>query len=103
LIGAGLVQLPAAAAVAAVAAAAVGLVPRWSAPVGWTVLGLCGFVGVFGPALNLSQWVLDISPFTHAPKLPGGAFSATPVLWLSVAALALAAAGLAGLRQRDIG
>jgi ABC-2 type transport system permease protein len=103
LIGAGLVQLPAAAAVAAVAAAAVGLVPRWSAPVGWTVLGLCGFVGVFGPALNLSQWVLDISPFTHAPKLPGGVFSATPVLWLSVGALALAAAGLAGLRQRDIG
>jgi ABC-2 type transport system permease protein len=103
LIGAALVQLPAAAAVAAVAAAAVGLVPRWSAPVGWTVLGACGFVGVFGPALNLSHWVLDISPFTHAPKLPGGVFSATPVLWLSAAALAMAAAGLAGLRQRDIG
>lgn len=103
LIGAGLVQLPAAAAVAAVAAAAVGLVPRWSAAVGWTVLGICGLVGVFGPALNLSHWVLDISPFTHAPKLPGGVVSATPVLWLSAAALALAAAGLAGLRQRDIG
>lgn len=103
LIGAGLGQLPAAAAVAGVAAAAVGLLPHLSAPVGWTVLGVCGFVGLFGPALNLSQWVLDISPFTHAPKLPGGVFSATPVLWLSVAALALAAAGLAGLRRRDIG
>jgi ABC-2 type transport system permease protein len=103
LIGAGLVQLPAAAAVAAVAAAAVGLVPRWSAAVGWTVLGICGFVGVFGPALNLSHWVLDISPFTHAPKLPGGTVSAAPVLWLSAAAVALAAAGLAGLRRRDIG
>jgi ABC-2 type transport system permease protein len=103
LIGAGLVQLPAAAAVAAVAAAAVGIVPQWSAPVGWTVLGACGFVGIFGPALNLSQWILDLSPFTHAPKLPGGVFSVTPVLWLSVAALVLAAAGLTGLRQRDIG
>jgi ABC-2 type transport system permease protein len=103
LIGAGLVQLPAAAAVAAVAAAAIGLAPRWSAAVGWTVLGICGFVGVFGPALNLSHWVLDISPFTHAPKLPGGIVSAAPVLWLSAAAVALAAAGLAGLRRRDIG
>jgi ABC-2 type transport system permease protein len=103
LVGAALGQLPAAAAVAAVGAAAFGLRPQWSAPIGWTALGLCGFIGVFGPALNLSQGVLDISPFTHAPKLPGGVVSASPLFWLSAAALALAAAGLAGLRRRDIG
>jgi ABC-2 type transport system permease protein len=103
LIGAGLVQLPAAAAVAGVGAVAVGLLPRWSGPIGWTVLAVCGFIGLFGPALNLSRSVLDISPFTHVPKLPGGVFSATPVIWLSAAALALAAVGLAGLRRRDIG
>jgi ABC-2 type transport system permease protein len=67
LIGAALAELPAAAAVAGVGAAAVGLLPRWSGPIGWTALALCGFVGVFGPALNLSQAVLDISPFTHTP------------------------------------
>jgi ABC-2 type transport system permease protein len=103
LIGAGLAQLPAALAVAAVAAAFVGVLPKQSAAAGWTVLAICGFIGVFGPAVNLSQAVLDISPFAHVPKLPGGAFSIVPLLWLSAAAAALAAVGLAGLRLRDVG
>jgi ABC-2 type transport system permease protein len=103
LIGAGLAQLPAALALASVAAATVGVLPKQSAAVGWTVLAICGFIGVFGPAVNLSQAVLDISPFAHVPKLPGGAFSIAPLLWLSAAAAALAAVGLAGLRHRDVG
>ncbi len=103
LVGAGLAQLPAALAVAAVAAAFVGLLPGVSGPAGWAVLAFCGFIGVFGPAVNLSQAVLDISPFTHVPKLPGGAFSIVPLVWLSVAAVALAVIGLGGLRRRDIG
>jgi ABC-2 type transport system permease protein len=45
--------------------------------------------------VQLNQWLLDVWPFTHVPKLPGGAVSATPLVWL-------AAAGLAGLRRRDI-
>jgi ABC-2 type transport system permease protein len=103
LLGASLVQVPAALLVAGVAAALVGWLPRWSGPAAWSALGLCGFIGIIGPAFNLSPHVLDISPFTHVPKLPGGVLSATPLIWLSAATLALAAAGLAGLRQRDIG
>ena len=39
------------------------------------------------------------------PKLPGAAvtMAAAPLLWLSLAVVALVAAGLAGLRRRDIG
>jgi ABC-2 type transport system permease protein len=37
------------------------------------------------------------------PRLPGSAVSATPLIWLSAVALVLAAAGLAGLRHRDLG
>jgi len=103
LIGAAMAQWPAALCVAAVGAAVVGLAPRWSAPAGWVALGICGLIGVFGPALNLSQTVLDVSPFTHVSKLPGGAFSVEPLLWLTVVTLGLAAGGLAGLRGRDIG
>jgi len=47
--------------------------------------------------------VLDVSPFTHVPKLPGGAVSAAPLALLCLIAGALAGAGLAGLRRRDIG
>ncbi len=103
LIEAGLVEIPAVLVVAAIAMAGVGLIPRGSGAVGWTALGVCGFIGVFGPALSLSQPVLDISPFTHAPKLPGGVLTATPLIWLSVIAVGLAAVGLIGLRRRDIG
>jgi ABC-2 type transport system permease protein len=71
--------------------------------VAWTAVGLAAALNIFGQALQLSHWVLDISPFTHVPKLPGGTVTATPFLWLGVIAVALGAAGLAALRRRDIG
>jgi ABC-2 type transport system permease protein len=101
--GAAMAQLPAVLAVAAVAVALFGLAPRASAAGSWTVLGLVVLVNLFGQTLQVSHWVLDISPFTHAPKLPGGTVSAAPLLWLCLGALALTAAGLAGLHRRDIG
>jgi ABC-2 type transport system permease protein len=103
LMGAGLVQLPAALCLAGFACLVVGLLPRWSVGLGWAGVAICGLIGLFGPAVQLSQQVLDIFPFTHVPKLPGGPVSAAPVVWLCVVALALAAAGVAGLRRRDIG
>ena len=69
----------------------------------WTALAVCGLIGVLGPALNLSRAALDISPFTHVPRLPGGVFSVVPLLWLTAFALAAGAVALAGLRRRDIG
>jgi ABC-2 type transport system permease protein len=63
---------------------------------------VAGLLVLFGPALSLSQWVLDISPFMHLPKLPGEPVSAPPLAWLCVAALVMAPVGLAGLRRRDI-
>jgi ABC-2 type transport system permease protein len=102
LLGAGLVQLPAALVVAGVAVALFGLLPGWSVTGGWLALGLAALIVLFGQALQLGQWLVDISPFSHVPKLPGGVVSAAPLCWLSVAALALAGVGLAGLRRRDL-
>jgi ABC-2 type transport system permease protein len=59
-------------------------------------------LNLLGAGLQLSHCVLDVSPFTHVPRLPGGSVSATPFLWLSGIALLLFAAGLAALRRRDI-
>jgi ABC-2 type transport system permease protein len=103
LLGAALSQLPAALAVAAVSVVAFGLVPLWSVACGWLAVAVAGLIELFGPLFSLPQWVLDISPFTHLPKLPGAPASAPPLVWLSAAALALAVAGLAGFRRRDIG
>jgi ABC-2 type transport system permease protein len=101
--GAALAQLPPVLVLAGAAIAVFGLWPRACAPAAWTALGLVVVISLFGQALQLSRWVLDVSPFTHAPRLPGGPVQAAPLLWLCAAALALSAAGLAGLRRRDIG
>ena len=107
LLGAAMVQLPASLAVAGAAVLLFGLAPRASVAGAWTVVGVMVLIALFGQVLRLSQWVLDVSPFTHVPKLPGASLTmhttGAPLLWLSLAVLALAAAGLAGLRRRDIG
>jgi ABC-2 type transport system permease protein len=101
--GAALAELPPVLVLAGVAIAAFGLWPRACVPAAWTALGLVVVIDLFGQVLQLSHWVLDVSPFTHAPRLPGGVVRAAPLLWLCGIALALAVAGLAGLRRRDIG
>ena len=60
-------------------------------------------LGQLGPIFELPQWAMDLSPFTHMPKLPGGELTATPLVWLTLVAAALIAAGLTGFRRRDIG
>ena len=103
MIGAAMAQLPASLVIAGVAVALVGLLPGGCVAGAWTVLGVVVFIDLFGEALQLSHWLLDISPFTHAPRLPGGTVSAAPLLWLCLAAVAFSAVGLAALRRRDIG
>ena len=101
--GAALAQLPSALVLAAIAVLVFGLLPRASVPAAWTALGLVVLINLFGQVLQLSHWVMDISPFTHAPRLPGGTVSAAPLVWLCGLALAMSVAGLAALRHRDIG
>ena len=103
MIGAAMGQLPSALVLAAVAIALFGLLPRACVAGAWTALGLVVVINLFGQVLQLSHWILDISPFTHAPRLPGGTVTAAPLLWLCALALAACVAGLAGLRRRDIG
>jgi polyether ionophore transport system permease protein len=101
VLGAALVQLPAVWVLAAVAVALVGLAPRLSG-VAWGALAACVLVALVGAALQLDQWVMDLSPFSHVPRLPGAGASAAPLVALAAVAVALGAAGLAGLRRRGI-
>ena len=103
LIGAALARLPAAAVLAAVAVLLFGLLPWASAALAWTAVALVGVIAVFGPPLQWPGWLMDFSPFTHVPRLPGAAVTAGPLLWLGGIALAAGAAGLIGLRRRDLG
>jgi len=99
-VGAALVQLPAVWVLAAFAVALYGLLPR-AVPLTWGLLGGCLLLSLLGPLLRLNQSTMDLSPFTHVPRLPGAALTPTPLVWLAAAAAALALVGLAGLRRRD--
>lgn len=97
-----LVQLPAVWLLVALTVAAFGLLPRLAATVGWVALSICLFLGQVGAMLRLNQFLLDISPFTHIPRVPGASVAVTPLLTLTVLATILISVGLSGFRQRDI-
>lgn len=46
---------------------------------------------------------MNLSPFSHLPKLPGGEATAAPFLWLLALTAVFVTAGLTALRRRDIG
>lgn len=101
-IGGSLVQLPAIWVLVGLTVAVFGLLPRLSPAIGWAGLAVCLLLGQVGALLQLDQKILDISPFTHIPVVPGGDFKALPLLVLTAIAAVLMAIGFAGLRRRDI-
>ncbi|NEB76537.1 ABC transporter permease, partial [Streptomyces sp. SID14478] len=102
ILGACLVQLPALWTLGAVAVLLYGLAPRAAVAGGWGVAGLALLLGWIGPALKLPQAVMDLSPFGHLPKLPGGEMAWGPMGVLVLMTAVFVAAGLVGLRRRDM-
>ncbi|MFE0184835.1 ABC transporter permease [Streptomyces olivaceus] len=101
ILAACLVQLPAVWVIGGAAVLLHGVLPR-GAVAAWGVAGAVLLLGWIGPALDVPQSVLDVSPFGHLPKLPGGEMSWPPVLVLVLIAAVLVAVGLTALRRRDL-
>jgi ABC-2 type transport system permease protein len=102
VLGGALAQLPAAWVVTGVVVASFGLAPRFVAA-GWVALVAFVLLGELGPLFGFNQWVMDLSPFTHVPKIPGTAWTASPLVALAAVAASLIIAGLIGFRRRDVG
>jgi ABC-2 type transport system permease protein len=102
MLAAAAVQLPAIWLVTALVVILFGFAPRLVTG-GWFLYGAFLLVGQFGAVFNLPQWLIDVSPYGHTPRLPGADFSAGPVIWLTAIAAALTLAGFATFRRRDIG
>lgn len=96
-----LVQVPAAWVITSLVVLAFGLAPRFVV-LGWAALLALLLLGEFGPLFQLDRWVMDLSPFAHTPKLPGGELTAAPLLALVAVAALLVGIGLAGFRRRDV-
>lgn len=103
LVGAALVQLPAIGVLAAAVVVVIMVLPRGAVGVSWVLVVASIFVGpMFGPALGLPGWLLDVSPFTHVPNAPAVALTAGPVLGLGLVCALLAVAGVVLLRHRNL-
>ncbi|MFI8947531.1 ABC transporter permease [Streptomyces sp. NPDC053750] len=102
ILGACLVQVPAVWVIGGAAVLLHGVLPRAAVGAAWGVAGAVLLLGWVGPALDVPAAILDLSPFGHLPKVPGAEMSWEPVLVLCAIAAVLVAAGLAGLRRRDM-
>ncbi|MEV6428094.1 ABC transporter permease [Nocardia sp. NPDC051463] len=100
-LGAAAVQLPAVWVVTGIAVAIYGIAPRFT-PVAWGVLSVMLVIFFLGSLDGLPQWLVDLVPFVHPPKLPGAPFQAAPVLWLLGIAGVLLTAGIVAFRRRDL-
>ena len=101
LLGAALALAPACLTVAAVAVALTGWFPR-ATMVSWAVLGFAFLQLYLGELLGFPDWLSALSPYFHLPQQPLESFALAPELGVLAVAAALAAAGILGLRRRDI-
>jgi ABC-2 type transport system permease protein len=101
LLGAAAVQLPAVLVVGAIAAALYGAAPRLTG-LAWVVYAGFLVLAELGPFLRTPQWVIDLSPFTHVPRLPAADVTAAPLVWTTVSAVLIAILGVAAFRRRDL-
>ena len=102
VLAASMVFLPAIWVMAGIAVALYGLIPRFTF-VSWGALLGVILIGVVGPSLQVSQSIMNISPFTHVPAVLVSGVSVMPLIWLAVVAFALTVTGLIGLQRRSIG
>lgn len=98
---AALVRVPAAWVLAALVMAVFGWAGRW-VPLVWGAFVVAFAVGEFGPVWNAPQWLMDLSPFVHSPRLPAADAGSGGLLPLTVIAALLILVGLWGWRRRDV-
>ncbi len=100
VVGSAAVQLPAIWLLSAVTVGLFGLAPRFT-PMAWGVL--VGFIALYliGSLAGFSQWLLDLEPFAHIPRV-GSDFTAVPLVWLLVIDAALILIGAMAFHRRDL-
>lgn len=102
LVIATMLYLPAILAIASLAVALYGLLPR-AGIVAWLLVIWVAVVLFLGQLLRLPDWALDISPLAHVPNYPVESVDALPIVILMVVMALFVLLGFGGLRRRDIG
>ncbi|MFE3459789.1 ABC transporter permease [Nocardiopsis aegyptia] len=79
----------------------VGVAPRLVGVV-WAWFGYGLVATIFGPLLDLPEWMMDYGPFGIVSQVPVEEFEAAPFLVVLGVAAAATAIGLGGFRRRDL-
>ncbi|MEO7586617.1 MAG: hypothetical protein ABIS84_01165 [Arachnia sp.] len=93
--------LPGTVLVVGLAMLVIGWVPR-AFPVVWAVIGWSIFASWVGALLQFPDWLLQLQPWGHLPKLPTENLTWPAIVVESLLGLGLLVAGLVGYRRRDI-
>jgi ABC-2 type transport system permease protein len=101
VLAATLAYTPALWATAALAIFVFGLLPR-ATGLAWALLAWSILMIYFGALLGLPQWMINLSPYMHIPRMPAQDFTALPLVILTAVAAALVTLGLYGFRRRDV-
>lgn len=101
VLGAALAYVPALWVTVGVGLALLGWLPQ-AATVAWTVVVYSFVVVYLGGFLQFPDWLRNLSPFGHVPQMPAEEFALLPLVVLALLAVVLLAAGLVGLRRRDV-
>ena len=101
IFNAGMIYLPAIWVMIGVAVFLIGFVPKRTG-LTWLYLGYSFFVVYMGGILQLPEWLAELSPFGHIPKLPVEGMDLTKMSILTALAIALTVIGFIGYNKRDI-
>jgi ABC-2 type transport system permease protein len=102
LLAAATAQLPAVWVLVGITVLVFGLLPR-ATVAGWVALVGFMLTGQFGPLFGFAQWLMNLSPFGHVPRLPGAYWQPVALATLTAIAVGLMAVGARGFRRRDVG
>lgn len=101
-VAAALAQVPAALALGGFVVAAFALLPQRVAALSWAALAASLVVGQLGDLLELPQPVMNLSPFTHVPRVPAESLAVIPLGVLLAVAGVLTGIGFVIFRRRDL-
>lgn len=97
-----LLQIPAVLIFASLTILTFGLIPRLNVAISWALFIITMVIIQLGPLLQLPQWVLNLSPFSHTPQIIGDAISWQPLIIMVLVSAILTFFGLYLFRQRDL-
>jgi ABC-2 type transport system permease protein len=78
------------------------IAPRWTIPVGWSLVLLAAVVGLFGPIFGMPESVTWLSPVAAAPVPVTDGVDVRGLWWLVGAILLAAAASFGLMRRREL-